>query len=909
MSAVQALVFICFSLIPIFITIVIHCTIKFIDPILEEKISFFKKISKTPKMVYWRQQIVIGVLFTGAAILSMGFGVEVRVPGIDNPVLVTTSTAVPVIAGLMFGLPAGTITSVLAGCIRFAFGLGGVSAPTILSLFIGGPIAGLIKHFWFKGGTPKWYFAALVGIFIETINILLIFIFNLNHISDAFNMLSRFDFACIMCNGFACGITALFIGLIEGERIFYGRKEHRIAYRTQTTLFFLSVVALGITSIVTYIVCYEKAKETFYETLSLNMDDMDKDIIGLNLAHEENYVFGLPLRHFVSEGGFSLVIAANENCRPYPYDQSYPLPANPPEVNQICGIGIKQLPDEEEEKEVVFNYNDDFKFDDGTFIYAHPASEFSEEGRVDHVFTESCKGTTYLCSYTEYQFVNGENIDELGAYYIVVMIPKAEMRTEASLAFRVTLQVETLVFIALFGLINYFVKNKIVRPIEKMDNSLERIIDGNLNEQLEISGFKEFEQLSNNINLTVGALKNYGEEIQHRMEDELEFARAIQRNSVPNVFPSEPEYNIYASMEPAREIGGDFYDCFKMNNGRIMFLIADVSGKGIPAALFMMKARTLIKSLSLTDCPIDDLVNQTNKYLCADNDSGIFVTAWIGILDPKTGELHYINAGHTDPLLKRDGKFSIFKNKHNIVLAAIKDYSYHYETLYMQPGDELFLYTDGVNEAVDKDKKAYGLNRLVDTCNNSKYFTSKQLITDVTDDVAKFVNGEEQFDDITALCFRYLGKREETSDNVLTLKAIPPNASVAINYVESVLGREDLEISPSFVARMSIVVDELFANVTYHAYPKGFNGEMTIKVDIKDGVLYLTTEDSGTPFDPTIPFKADTTSKIEDRKQGGLGIFLIRRSVDKMEYEYKDHKNILHLEKKIPPAPPKKEDN
>jgi len=889
--------FIGISFIPVITSVGIYVGFKYLYRYIDKKdLSKLPYVIKTKERRYWFRQIVSGLLLGVFSIGCYYLGVKVNdyLSG-STTFTVGISTFFPVVAGFVFGWPscvAATLVSfIFRACIpsflRWA---------TVTSCLIGGLVCALASHFIMHDKRAKWYYAFFGGVFVETINILLLYIFYLNYLSKAYATIVQFDVICVACNGACAALSCLIIQLLEKEKIATSiRKNNRIASRIQISLFAISFVALVFTSGVTYTVAFNDAYDSRRDQLYNNVFDMHNDFKTMKKDYSP---FFCADRHLVSEKGFVLTVCAQDVI--IMNDEPAAIPTPTFYLNQLVGV-----PDLAKDKFGI-EHNMEFKFDDGTNINKYPISKTDDEyGKCNFVlFDQRFKGEDYLVSYSLelYKSQTGEKQHNPDKYYSIVFIPYSEIRTSAGISFRVVLALDLIAFVALFALVNLLVSKRIISNIEEMDNTLERIMDGEVNEEIKLkSGYKEFEQLSNNINLTIGALRNYGEEIERRMADELEFAKKIQENSLPTAFPNEEAYNIYALMNTAKEVGGDFYDCVKMNNGKIMFLIADVSGKGIPAAMFMMRARTLIKSLTLTDASVAEIATQTNNLLIENNESGIFVTAWIGILNPATGEVNYVNAGHCEPLIKCNGKYEVLHTHHQLVLAAMKDTKYTSDTLYLKPGEELLLYTDGVTEATNKDFKQYGLDRLVSFVNNTRYFNAKQLLTEISDEVAKYEGYTDQFDDITMLSLRYIGVNINRPENVLTLKAYPRNASVAINYVESILTREGLEIDPKCVPQMSIVVDELFANVSYHAYPHGAVGDLTIEVDIKDDILYLTFIDTGIPFDPTQPFNADVTSGVEERKQGGLGIFLVKRSVDKLTYERKKNQNILYLEKNLKP--------
>ena len=210
-------------------------------------------------------------------------------------------------------------------------------------------------------------------------------------------------------------------------------------------------------------------------------------------------------------------------------------------------------------------------------------------------------------------------------------------------------------------------------------------------------------------------------------------------------------------MDPAKVVGGDFYDFYMIDEESLVFLVADVSGKSIPASLFMMRAKTMIRNYVETEISLGEVLTKANSRLCEGNDAGMFVTTWIGDLDLKTGELRYANAGHNLPLLKKkDGSFEYLKIPAGFVLAGMDGIKYKEQSLMMEPGDVLFVYSDGVVEATNLDKELYGDDRLRECLNEHPDETAQQLCESVLADVNKFYEGAEQFDDITELSLKFL---------------------------------------------------------------------------------------------------------------------------------------------------------
>lgn len=248
---------------------------------------------------------------------------------------------------------------------------------------------------------------------------------------------------------------------------------------------------------------------------------------------------------------------------------------------------------------------------------------------------------------------------------------------------------------------------------------------------------------------------------KERIGAELDMASRIQGSQLPNLFPPFPdrkEFSLYASMDPAKEVGGDFYDFFMIDEDHMGFVIADVSGKGVPAALLMMVSRVLIKSgLQNGKSPAETLAS-VNNQLCESNDEEFFVTVWLAVLELSTGNGIAANAGHEHPVLRRaGGKYELQIYRHSLAVGVMKDVPFRQHGFHLNPGDSFFVYTDGVPEATDRKSELYGTGRMLEALNRDADAEPDQVLANLTADINRFVDGAEQFDDITMLGFRYRG--------------------------------------------------------------------------------------------------------------------------------------------------------
>jgi len=317
-----------------------------------------------------------------------------------------------------------------------------------------------------------------------------------------------------------------------------------------------------------------------------------------------------------------------------------------------------------------------------------------------------------------------------------------------------TLFLEILIFTALYLVTTVLVNRIIVRNLDKVNDSLSRITSGHLTETVSVEESIEFAKLSAGINSTVTALRGYIDAAEKRMEEELTLAAEIQDAALPKSFdlPSE-NISLHALMTPARQVGGDFYDFFYTGPDQLALVIADVSGKGIPAALFMMRAKTAIKNSALSGAAPAKVLETVNNVLCEGNDElRMFVTVWLGILDLKTGLLRCANAGHEYPVLMRaGGDFELLKDKHGLFLGANPGIPEREYEIQLGSGDRLFVYTDGVPEAINENTEQYGTTRMTEHLNALKHQPQDRLLSGMLENVRRFAGKAEQFDDITML--------------------------------------------------------------------------------------------------------------------------------------------------------------
>ncbi|MCR5567283.1 MAG: SpoIIE family protein phosphatase [Clostridiales bacterium] len=320
-----------------------------------------------------------------------------------------------------------------------------------------------------------------------------------------------------------------------------------------------------------------------------------------------------------------------------------------------------------------------------------------------------------------------------------------------------------------------FLHRTLLQPLKQISDEAKRFSKENVKAEKKlqdtIRNRDEIGHLAASIDKMEDRIQNYIESItqitaeKERINTELALATRIQADMLPHVFPPFPdrnEFDLYASMDPAREVGGDFYDYFLVDDDHLCMVMADVSGKGVPAALFMMASMILLRNNAMLGKSPAEILTDVNAAVCANNREEMFVTVWLGILEISTGRLTASNAGHEYPVLMRaGGEFELYKDRHGFVIGGMEGIRYKQYELQINPGDRLFLYTDGVPEATDADKELFGTERMIQALNEHKDRPPEAVLNGVRRAVDGFVKEAEQFDDLTMLCLAYRGSAED----------------------------------------------------------------------------------------------------------------------------------------------------
>jgi sigma-B regulation protein RsbU (phosphoserine phosphatase) len=390
---------------------------------------------------------------------------------------------------------------------------------------------------------------------------------------------------------------------------------------------------------------------------------------------------------------------------------------------------------------------------------------------------------------------------------------------------------------------------------------------------------------------------------KERMQDELNVGHDIQMSMLLRdypLFPGYDEFSVHATLEPAREVGGDFYDLFFVNPDEMCLIVADVSGKGVPSALFMAVSTTLFRAHAADDGSPASIMTRVNNELSRNNPSSMFVTVFLAILNIKTGELRYCNAGHNPPLLKEhSGSVTVLRQIHGPIAGALPQIAYKEDRLTLKKGTTLLAFTDGVTEAMNVDEQLYSDDRLERWFAATAGNDAEDWVNELIASVKAFTAGAEQSDDITILALTYDAEPEEKWHELYSIKV--PNKLEAIDEV--IAGVEafaaDKTVPDGIMQKLCIAFDELLNNIISYGYQDDDVHEITVVIDYTVDELVVTITDDGIPFNPLTGEDPDVSLTVDEREVGGLGIYLVKEMMDDMSYKRKASQNVVQIVKKI----------
>ena len=786
------------TLFPVFATIVL---------VLLGRIKYFEMIPKGVK------QVIYGVVFGLIAV----WGTENGIP--YNGAVINVRDGAVLTAGLVFGAPAGIIAGLIGGIERYFAVYWGVGSYTQIACSISTALAGLfsaaLRKSMFDDETPSGALALAVGIVMETFHLSMVFLTNISDVETAMSVVKVCSLPMIPTNGLAVMFATFAAKLLSGEN--KDKSEKRtISQSVQIGLLISVVIIFAATTAFNYRMQSQITDEQVKSQLEQSILDIESDVEDaagndlLAITHSIYEKIGsYDLNSLTKEYGVSEISIINKDG----------IIVESSEAKYI-GFDMKSG-DQAKEFMCLLDGTDEFvqkygPIDSDSSVYRKYAGVATKDGfiqvgygpeefqnNIDTQVKNSAKNkhigqTGYLIianhdlnivsapadhnynTIAEYGFdvdaladtlnqgiIDGQDVkfvySEAEGYYIVSVLPIEEGYKVRTVATYVNVFMEIMAFAVLFVMVYNLIKAVVVANINRTNTSLARIIDGDLDEEVDVKEIAEFAELSNDINLTVDRLKQFIADAEARIDEEIQYAKNIQESALPHAFPNDNKYEIFALMEAAKGVGGDFYDFYKTTRHGVNFMIADVSGKGIPGAMFMMRAKAELHTLTETGIPVNEVFTYGNERLCEGNDAGMFVTAWEGNINLETGEVRFANAGHNPPVIMRtDGTVEFIKGKSGFVLAGMEGVKYQLQNIQMNEGDVIFLYTDGVVEATNVDDELYGEERLLNCLKtiDINNVSMDYLCCEVIGNVGQFVGGAEQFDDITMLALKYKGNHE-----------------------------------------------------------------------------------------------------------------------------------------------------
>ena len=455
--------------------------------------------------------------------------------------------------------------------------------------------------------------------------------------------------------------------------------------------------------------------------------------------------------------------------------------------------------------------------------------------------------------------------------------------------------------------ITILVTRRLVSPISRLVDATHRIGQGDFETVLPLYHSKdEIAELSNSFSKMKDELVQYIRNLQEataareKMEGELSVAHDIQIGLLPKNFPASEYWDLAATLHPARAVGGDLYDFYFLDDNHLFIAIGDVSGKGVPASLFMVTARTLFRSRISLQVPLNQSMYEINKEVCRENPNQMFVTFIAAIVDLKNSSMTYCNAGHNPPFLIRpDGKTEKRKEMHGLPLGVFEHSTYTSGSLILSPGEALLMYTDGMTEAINKEGEFYGDAPMLDIIMRNHDLCPSELIGCLEDDVLGFMRGVDQADDIALLVLKSK-QRSGMESKVTDMKQVRLlNRLGELNLLVATLEQisEEWEIPPKVGMELNLILEELFTNIVFYAFDDGRDHEIVITFSKPSlNSIQVVLEDDGKEFNL---LEKDTSENInhpiEERPIGGLGIHFVKQLVNEIRYERSNGKNIVFL--------------
>ena len=773
-------------------------------------------------------QVIVGVVFGFIAIYGTEAGITVD--GATMNVRDAAPLAAGLFFGGPAGIIAGLIGgierwfAVLWGAGEFT------RLACCLGTIFAGFYAAALRKYVFNYHIPNLAFAFSTGIVAEVLHLLLVFVTNMGQPTQAFAAVQACVLPMTLCVGLSTMLSSLALHLLHRKPLITPPGERNVVRILHTRMLIAIVVAFVVTVGFTSIVQSSRSLADTTELLKLSIEDVEEDIVdasdanlleltrlaatampnvenatseectrlaveldvaeinvvnsdGIIIASSEPNFIGFDMGSGEQSEAFLVLLPRRgqtqlvQAYQPMTYDANTMRKyAGASVVGGFVQVGydaqnfVDDLSAQVESsvKNRHVGQSGEFAIIDKTGNVVSTRGDITTDTDAQLAADAAKAGAGQLFTT---KFADEECFalyQEVEGYRIIALLPASEANVSRDSSLLIVALMEVLVFAALFLVIYAVTKLVVVRGIRRMTVQLNEITNGDLDVEIDVRDATEFVSLSNDINLTVGALKTSLATVQA----DLDMAAEIQANVLPTitrVISARNEFELFSSMEPAKEVGGDFYDFFMIDDDHLALVVADVSGKGVPAALFMMLSKTVIKMEALSNLNPAAVLQRANADLSEKNDDDMFTTAWLGVLEISTGKLTYADAGHEKLAYYHDGTWELPPKPNGAVaLAAIPQeafdkvpdkYRFRNYTMQLQPGDAIFQYSDGVTEATDANEELFGEERLIDALNGSPSTSPGKILPFVRKQIAEFVKDAPQFDDITMLGLRYIGNK------------------------------------------------------------------------------------------------------------------------------------------------------
>ena len=779
-------------------------------------------------------QVIVGIVFGLIAIYGTEAGIPVE--GAMMNVRDAAPLAAGLLFGGPAGIIAGVIGGV-ERWLAVMWGVGQFTqmACSIATAFAG-VYAALLRKYFFERHIPNLSFSFATGVVAEVLHLMLVIVTNPGNLSRAIEIAQACALPMISCVGIATMLCSLTVSLVKRQPLITPGSERNVVRILHTRMLIAVVAAFLITMGFTTLLQTNLSKSQASELLQLNIEDVEHDIAdasdenllelthlaaaampsaakasskecerlaaeldvseinvvdanGIIIASSNPTFLGFDMASGEQSAAFLALLPNGaetqlvQSYQPIAYDANTSMKYAGEAVQggfvQV-GYDAKNFLDDlstqveaavrnrhvgqagalvviDEMGNSVSTHNDDDR------RAASNLADSASDVNPGQLFTTTFADEACYAAYGEVE-----------GYRIIALQPVSEANESRDVSILIMAFMEVLVFAALFLVIYAVMKIVFVRGIRTMNRQLGRIADGDLSEVIDVRTASEFSSLSNNINQTVADLK----ESLALVQADLKMAASIQANTLPDIttaLAARAEFDLYASMQPAKEVGGDFYDFFLVDDDHLALVVADVSGKGVPAALFMMLSKAVIKMEALSGLDPASVLACANADLSEKNDDDMFTTAWLGVLEISTGKLVYADAGHEKLAVFRDGAWELPKKPNGAVALASfsqedyeelpEKYRFRNHTITLQPGDAVLQYTDGVTEATDANDELFGEKRLLDALHNAPSANPRELLPLVHESIASFVGNAPQFDDVTMLGLLYEGAKRNQCEN------------------------------------------------------------------------------------------------------------------------------------------------